>query len=116
MALVNKVEKRVKTTRENAIRYQIVTYCFMNEIQISSSDLECLTELAKLKSTDLTGFCMAISKKGIFKSSQSCRNAIQKAKKKNLVVKKGKEVMINPTMKVQVTGDIFLDFKVLGVE
>jgi len=116
MALVNKVEKRIKTTRENTIRYQIVTYCFMNDIQISTSDLNCLTELAKLESTDLTGFCTAISNKGIFKSSQSCRNAIQKAKKKSLVIKEGKEVKLNPEMRVQVNGDIFLDFKVLGVE
>lgn len=116
MALVNKVDKRIKTSKENAIRYQIVTYCFMNDIQISSSDLDCLAELAKLESTDLTGFCTAISEKGIFKSSQSCRNAIQKAKKKNLVVKDGKNVKLNPDMNVQVSGDIFLDFKVLGVE
>ena len=58
-----------------------------NNIQISSSDLLCLTELAKLGSSEVTTFCKSISKKNIFKSPQSCRNAIQKAKKKNLVIK-----------------------------
>ena len=116
MAIVNKVEKRVKVNKDNVIKYQIITHCFMNNTQISSSDLNCLAELAKLGATDLTGFCTAISEKQIFKSPQSCRNAIQKAKRKNLVVKKGKQIMLNPDMKIQTSGDIFLDFKILGVD
>ena len=52
----------------------------------------------------------------IFKSPQSCRNAIQKAKKKNLVIKDKNNIMINPDMKIQTTGNIFLDFKILGVD
>ena len=39
MAIVNKVEKRVKINRDNVIKFQIITYCFMNDIQISASDL-----------------------------------------------------------------------------
>ena len=116
MAIVNKVEKRVKINRDNVIKFQIITYCFMNDIQISTSDLNCLTELAKEESIDLTNFCENISGQLIFKSPQSCRNAIQKAKRKDLVVKDGKKVMLNPTMKIQTTGDIFLDFKILGVD
>jgi len=46
MALVNKVEKKIKTNRESVIKYQILTYCFFNAVQISQSDLDCLTELA----------------------------------------------------------------------
>jgi hypothetical protein len=114
MTVVNKVDKKVKITLEKVIKYQIVTYCFMNDIQISASDLNCLTELAKLKTASLTDFCTVISKKGIFKSSQSCRNALQKAKKKKLVVKNDKKIMLNPNMKIQSEGHIYLDFKILG--
>ena len=116
MAIVNKVEKRVKINKDNVIRFQIITHCFMNDILISASDLNCLTELAKQKSIDLTNFCAKISEKLIFKSPQSCRNAIQKAKRKLLVIKDGKKVMLNPDMKIQTTGDIYLDFKILGVD
>jgi hypothetical protein len=114
MAVVNKVNKKIKVTLEKVIKYQIVTYCFMNGIQISASDLNCLAELAKLKVASLTDFCSVISEKGIFKSSQSCRNALQKAKKKQLVVKNNKKIMLNPDMKIQSEGYIFLDFKILG--
>ena len=32
MAIVNKVDKRVKVTKDAIIKYQIVTYCFLNDI------------------------------------------------------------------------------------
>ena len=63
MAIVNKVDKRIKIERDGAIKYQIITFCFLNNIQISSSDLLCLTELAKLGSSEVTTFCKSISKK-----------------------------------------------------
>tara|TARA_R110001592_G_scaffold212327_1_gene464599 strand:- start:251 stop:601 length:351 start_codon:yes stop_codon:yes gene_type:complete len=116
MAIVNKVEKRIKVNRDDVIKYQIVTYCFMNKVQISSSDLKCLLELAKIESIDLTNFCAAISEKKIFKSPQSCRNALQKSKRKGLIIKEGKVVSLNPSMKIQTLGTIYLDFKILGVD
>jgi hypothetical protein len=71
MALVNTVEKRIKMQKDGVIKYQIITFCFLNDLQLSKSDLECLLELAKKGS-------------------------------------------INPNMKIQVDGQILLDFKILG--
>jgi hypothetical protein len=119
MAVVNKVDKRVKTSRDLVIKYQILTYCFLNEIQISSSDLNCLAELAKKGRKELTSFCEYISKKGIFKSSQSCRNALAKAEKKKLIIKDGsnkKTIYLNQDINVQTEGTILLDYKILGFE
>jgi len=119
MAVVNKVDKRVKTSRDLVIKYQILTYCFLNEIQVSSSDLNCLAELAKKGRKELTSFCEYISKKGIFKSSQSCRNALAKAEKKKLIIKDGsnkKTIYLNQDINVQTEGTILLDYKILGVE
>jgi hypothetical protein len=119
MAVVNKVDKRVKTSRDLVIKYQILTYCFLNEIQISNSDLNCLAELAKKGRKELTSFCEYISKKGIFKSSQSCRNALAKAEKKKLIIKDGsnkKTIYLNQDINVQTEGTILLDYKILGIE
>ena len=41
---VFKVEKKVKVGKDDIIKYQFLTYCFLNDIQISQSDLNCLTE------------------------------------------------------------------------
>ena len=119
MAIVNKVDKKVKTSRNLVIKYQILTYCFLNEIQISNSDLNCLAELAKKGRKELTSFCEYISKKGIFKSSQSCRNALAKAEKKKLIIKDGsnkKTIYLNQDINVQTEGTILLDYKILGIE
>ena len=119
MAIVNRVDKKVKMSKDQVIRYQILTHCFLNDIQISTSDLDCLSELAKKGRKELTSFCKYISKKNIFKSAQSCRNALAKAEKKNLIIKKGsnkKTISLNPDMNIQTEGVILLDSKILGVE
>jgi hypothetical protein len=119
MALVNKVDKKVKMSRDEVIKFQILTHCFLNDIQISNSDLNCLAELAKEGRKELTSFCDLISKKNIFKSSQSARNAITKAEKKKLVIKNGsnkKIIYINQDLNVQTEGLILLDYKILGIE
>ena len=119
MAIVNKVNKKVKMSRDDVIKYQILTHCFLNDIQISNSDLECLCEVAKSGPKELTLFCEDISKKEIFKSAQSCRNALSKAEKKELIVKEGsnkKIIKLNPDMNIQTEDTILLDFKILGVE
>ena len=84
MALVNKVDKKVKMSKDEVIKYQILTYCFLNDIQISNSDLICLSILAKNSNVELTKFCELISTNGIFKSAQSCSKSLTKAEKKDL--------------------------------
>ena len=49
MALVNKVDIKMKVDINISIKYQIVTYCFFNETLISNSDLKFLSELAKFQ-------------------------------------------------------------------
>ena len=119
MAIVNRVDKKVKMSRDDIIKYQILTHCFLNDIQISNSDLECLAELAKEGRKELTAFCKLISSKGIFKSKQSARNAITKSEKKKLIVKNGsnkKTIYLNQDLNVQTEGTILLDYKILGIE
>tara|TARA_R100000742_G_C4273376_1_gene92904 strand:+ start:13 stop:384 length:372 start_codon:yes stop_codon:yes gene_type:complete len=119
MALVNKVDLKLQVEIDASIKYQIVTYCFFNEILISNSDLKFLSELAKSGKVELTKFCNNLVKKEIFKSPQSARNAITKAEKKKLLVKNGinkKTILLNKTINVQTSGLVLLDYKILGSE
>jgi len=119
MALVNKIEKKIKMSKDEVIKYQILTHCFLNDVQISSSDLQCIHALSKEGEIELTKFCNIISKIGIFKSAQSCRNALSKAEKKGLIVKDGtnkKKIFVNPDIGLEIEGTIFLDYKILGFE
>ena len=119
MAIVNKVDQKAKVDIDTTIQYQIVTYCFFNNIQISNADLKCLAELAKQGEVELTLFCNDVTELGIFRSPQSARNAITKASKKKLVVKDGKnkkKIYLNKALNVQTSGNVLLDYKILGVE
>jgi hypothetical protein len=119
MALVNKVQLQVKGSLDTSIRYQIVTYCFFENILISNSDLNFLSALSKKNNIELTKFCVELVEKEIFKSPQSARNAVTKAEKKGLLIKNGKNkktININEKMNIQTNGIVLLDYKVLGSE
>lgn len=119
MALVNQVTKKVRMSLSSVVKYQILTYCYLNDISVTNSDLDCLTLLAIEGETELTEFCNLGYDNDIFKSPQSVRNAITKAEKKNLVLKNGdgrKTIEINPDMAIQTKAPILLDFKFAAVE
>lgn len=119
MALVNQVQKRVRMPKWDIVKFQIMTYCFINRISINESDLNCLTLLSFNEPISLTDFCYdASSEEGwIFKSPQTVRNAINKAEKQQLVVKDTKNkkmISLNSNIKIQTEGTILLDYKFLS--
>jgi len=119
MALVNKVDIKMKVDIDKTIQYQIMTYCFFNNIFISNSDMKFLAELSKYENVELTKFCLKLVEGDIFKSPQSARNAITKAEKKNLLNKSGnnkKTISLNKDINVQTSGLVLLDYKILGSE
>jgi hypothetical protein len=121
MAIVNQVQKRVRMPKWDVVKFQILTHCYVNRINLSDSDLNCLTLLSFNEPIELTHFCDDASseEEPIFKSPQTVRNCINKAEKTNLVVKdeeNKKLIRINPSLKIQTTGTILLDYKFLGDE
>ena len=119
MAVVKKVDFKLKVDINVSIKYQILTYCFFNDVLLTKTDLEFLYELSLNAKIEIAKFCEILTNRKIFKSSQSARNAITKAEKKNLLVKKGnnkKTISLNPDINVQSSGIVLLDYKILGRE
>lgn len=119
MALVNQVQKRVKMSKWDVVKFQILTHCYIHRITMSESDLNCLTLLCFNEPIELTNFCLDASAEEdwIFKSPQTVRNSINKAEKNGLVIKDSnnkKLIKINPDLKIQTVGTILLDYKFLG--
>ena len=118
MAIVNQVDKRVRMSGWQIVKYQILTHCYLYNIQVSESDLDCLTLLAIEGDQELTSFCNKAHDKQIFSSTQSVRNCLTKSEKKGLIKKEGKnkkKIFINPELKVHSQGNILLDFKFLSI-
>jgi hypothetical protein len=121
MAIVNQVQKRVKMSKWEVVKFQIVTHCYINKITLSESDFNCLTLLSFNQPIELTHFCYDASSEdeSIFKSAQTVRNCINKAEKIGLIVKNidnKKQILINPNLKIQIEGTILLDYKFLSHE
>lgn len=119
MAIVNQVDKRVRMSTWQIVKYQVLTHCYLYDIPVSEADLNCLTYLAIEGEQELTNFCMKAFDKKIFSSTQSVRNCLTKAEKKNLIKKEGKnkkKIFIHPDIKVHAKGNILLDYKFLSVE
>mgnify|MGYP003624497109 FL=1 len=117
MAIVKKVDLKLKVNIDESIKYQTLTYCFFNDILVTNSDLKFLCELSKTPNIELTKFCVQLVSMNIFKSPQSARNAITKAEKKGLLSKSGnnkKTITINSNINIQTSGLVLLDYKILG--
>jgi hypothetical protein len=118
MAIVNQVDKRVRMSTWQIVKYQILTHCYLYDIPVSEADLNCLTLLAMEGDQELTSFCNKAHERKIFSSTQSVRNCLTKAEKKNLIKKEGKnkkKIYINPDLKVYAAGNVLLDFKFLSI-
>jgi len=101
-------------SKADIVRFQLMVHCHIQEVRISSADLECLTLLGLNGKVELTAFCDILTTEGVFKSIQSSRNAITRLQDKELIVKEGKnkkKIFINPVMKIQSVGNILVDIK-----
>lgn len=118
--IFNKVDTKLQMTTSDIVKYQIMTYCYLKEIIISRNDLKTLVELSLMGIQELDYFCNYIyEQKQLFNSAQTVRNSLSKCDELGLIIKEGKSkktIVINPSLQVQTTGNILLDFKILAIE
>jgi hypothetical protein len=117
--IVNQVSKKVKMSKNDIVKYQLLTHCYLERINVSNADLDCLTMLAFNDEIELTEFCNYASDEGIFKTPQSVRNAIIKFERKGMIEKNGKGrkmIKLAHSLNVQSTGTVLLDYKFVSIE
>lgn len=118
MAKVNLVDKRARMDLWNIVKFQLITHCYLSNITLSESELDCLTLLCIKGEYDLTDFCTLASTQKIFKTTQTVRNCLVKMERSGFISKEGKnkkKIAINPDIKVQAEGNVLLDFKFVYV-
>lgn len=118
MAVVNQIKKVVKMDLWNVVKFQIMIHTYLNENDISQTDLNCLTLLALAGKRELSDFCDLARKQKIFKTEQSARNSVNKCVKEGLIKKEGegrKKIKIHESLKIQTKGNILCDFKFVYV-
>lgn len=124
---ITTVHKKLKITKEDIIKYQLVTeLVLMRNLDIIKSDLELLCYLSKYNSVELSKFCFLVASEIISKTkatniitcSQNIRNRITKLIKRGIIIKTGvkNNIKINPEYKIVNTGNTLLDFKFINIE
>lgn len=118
MAQVNLVKKTVKLGIRDIIKFQLLTYCFVRDIQFSNSELDCLTLLGAYGEHELSDFCNVTVEEKIFKTSQTVRNFLTKVEKMGIIKKVGtnkKRISLSKELEIQTDGNIMLDYKIVYV-
>jgi hypothetical protein len=120
MAKFNVLNSTVRMELYDIVKYQITTYCYINRLQITKAELDCLTILAISGEYSLTEFCLIATEKRIFKNTQAVRNCVVRLERFNLIVKEGKtnkkKIAINPEIKIQTMGNILVNYKFVHLD
>lgn len=128
MAQVKVVDKKIRMSSEEIIRFQLATHCYIENIILSDLDLDCLVALGKLGKAELTPFCQDMADKRLEAklktwkegkrrpeaSPQTIRNVILRMEKDSLILKEGtgrKSISLNPNINIQTEGNILLNYK-----
>lgn len=114
-----KVEKKIYLSKIEIVKYQLIHHCFMNNIRLSDTELNCLAFLGSLGSIRLTEFTRRAAEEGILSSNISVNNCLSKIEKSNLFIKKGagkKIIFLNPILEIKSEGNILIELKLIKVE
>lgn len=124
MAKVNLVSKTVHMGLNQLVRFQLVTHCYINNIPVSNLELDCMVLLGLAGDVELNDFCSGVANmraeaSGIKASPQTIRNLLLRTEKLGLTLKEGKSkkrILLNPALKVQTTGNIMLNYKLIYID
>lgn len=120
MAEVSLVEKKLMMNHARIIKFQLISHCYINEIDMSKSDIDLLTLLGLHGECTISKFCNLVIQEDIFKTSQTVRNSIAKGLEKKLIFKvfeiKKSRVYLHPELQIQTKGNIVLNYKVGCIE
>jgi hypothetical protein len=119
MAQFELVNKKIEMSKFEILKFQLMTHCYVHNIVITDSDLECLVLLGTQAYFEQVDFFKLVIEKGIFKTPQTVRNSLRKAKEYNLISKTGdwkKVVFLNPDLNIKNTGNILLNYKIIHIE
>ena len=99
------IDKKIRMSAEKAMRYQILTWCFLNNKTVSKTDIDQLIVVMKLKDKELKSLC----------TNQSVRNSLNMLSKAGLIekIKKyNKTIKINPELILFTQPPYIINYKI----
>lgn len=112
--IFNQVDKVVRQDHFNIVKFQILTHCFLNNITLNKTELDCLALLGCRGKIQSTKFCALAAEAGILGTPAAVHTCLSKVERSNLFLKQGvgkKFLFLNPELGIQTEGNIILNFK-----
>jgi len=109
-------------TKAEIIRFQLVVYCHLKKVHLTTDQMACATLLGVMGKVKLLDFTKAIVNNGIYQSNQSARNAIIALFSAGLLEKEkvvkgcGKLITLNHGLQIATTGNILVEIKCLSLD
>lgn len=114
-----KINKEVRLNKVEIVKYQLMHHCFMSNIRLSDTELNCLAFLGSLGQLRLTEFAKKAAEASILSTPISVSNCLSKLEGRGLFVKKGtgkKIIFLNPDLNIKSEGNIIIELKLIKLE
>lgn len=109
------VTKKIKVESQfKMVKLQFMLHCFLQDINLSNADLDCLTYLAIHGCTNKA--LEEIVEQKIFKTVQAARNCRAKLTKLRFLINDGDGRRLNPELSVGIDHIILLDIKIANIK
>lgn len=119
MAKLTTVEKPIQLELFEIIKFQLISHCFLNNILLNETELNCLAFLGMRGESRLIEFCKLAVEMKFLGSTMAVNNCLARVERSKLFLKEGagkKMIRLNPELGIQTKGNIFLNYKILRVE
>lgn len=113
-----KISKTIQLTQTEMIRYQLIHYCFMKNIRLNNTQINCLTLLGELGTTPLRKFCQLAADQKILANSTAVQNCLYQMDGKGVYVKKKQDrlvVFLDPSLNILTEGSILIELKLITI-
>jgi len=117
--IFNQVDKVEQLDLFQAVRFQIVTHCFLYNIELSTTELDCLTLLGCRGKMRIGAFCILAAELKILGKKAAVNNCLARIEQSKLFLKEGagkKYIYLNPKLGIQTKGNIILKYKFVCVD
>jgi hypothetical protein len=115
----SEVNKTVQTDLFGIVKFQIMTHCFVNDIFLNKTELDCLTLLGCKGKIRQLEFCALATDMKLLGSPTAVANCLARVSRSNLFLKEGggkKQIFLNPALNIQTEGNIVLNYKFVSLE
>lgn len=116
---VTLIEKTSDLSKFEVVKYQLIHHCFMKNIRLNHTDLDCLSLLGELGSIRISEFCKIAVEREFLGSESTVSNCLNKLEKSQLFLKKGagkKMIFLNPDLNIKSEGNILIKLNLIKRE